>query len=336
MIEKWSILAGMRFLLASIVVMGHLHEHAPSPWGAVAASFGSFEAILGFLLISGYSIGHSYQVKPEGFLLRRVKRLYPVYLFSLVLCVVLGNVGAGHAPDIPWLKVLLNALLLNQLFTTESYLGPAWSLALEFWLYCLAPLLIAWSDRRVRGIMFGSLACYVFYSTARPFFSLPYFAALGFGLNLPLLAFSWVAGLRLARQDVAPQGALRDAGLIFAGHWLLSAGLQGAYRLKNHALDIFLTADLPGLLARAITLFFVWWVFRRFVIPCAETEGSKSMSLRFLGDVSYPLYLLHVPVIMFLAARGWHSPLLIYFTAILASALAYRLLDSYSRKRHLS
>ena len=76
-------------------------------------------------------------------------------------------------------------------------------------------------------------------------------------LNLPLLAFSWVAGLRLARQDVAPQAALRDAGLILAGHWLLSAGLQGAYRLKNHALDIFLTADLPGLLARAITLFFV-------------------------------------------------------------------------------
>lgn len=332
-VEKWSILAGLRFMLASMVAIGHLHMHAPSGWTAWLTRFDAFDAILGFLVISGYSIGHSYQVKSDGFLVRRVKRLYPVYIASLVVTVLVNQLSS-EPPGIPWLQLLLNALLLNQLLTTESYLGPAWSLALEFWLYCLTPLLITLNPRRIRVIIFASLACYLCYVIARPILKLPYFSSVGGGLNLPLLAFTWIAGFRLSRSDVNPREALRDIGLIFGAHWLCIVMVHALFRIKNHKLDEFVQGDLPTLLARATTLLFVWLVFRQFVAGRGE-EGRKSLPLRFLGDVSYPLYLLHVPVIMFLAGHGWHSAALLFGASLVVSAIAYQLLDSYSRKRHL-
>lgn len=334
-IERWSVLAGMRFVLACIVAVNHLDGRAPAPWTGIIASFGSFEAVMGFLLISGYSIGHSYQVKPEDFLLRRVKRLYPVYLASLAVTVFVVQFASSPRPPMPWLELLLNALLLNQLFTSTSYLGPAWSLALEFWLYCLAPVLMALKPQRIRAIIFASLACYVVYALLWPVLKLPYFTGLGWGLNLPLLSFTWVAGLRLSQSSTQPREALRDVAVLFATHWTITAARQAAYRFKNHAVDDFLRGDLPAIFAQGVTLAVVWLVFRWIFSPGKE-EGRKSVVLRLLGDVSYPLYLLHVPVIMYLKPRGCQSAVLLFAASIVAAAAAYFALDSYSRKRHLA
>src|ERR1700722_6308061 len=151
-IDKWSILAGVRFLLASIVAIEHLNDYTPVGYLGVFAVFGAFEAILGFLLISGYSISVSYAKQPEGFLLRRIFRLYPIYLTAMAvtyLAFILNHVAK------PGLLVLsINALFLNQLVTTDSFVGPAWSLSLEFWLYCLAPVLMVLSMGYTRLIVF--------------------------------------------------------------------------------------------------------------------------------------------------------------------------------------
>src|ERR1700721_1783490 len=81
----WDVLSLLRFLLAFVVAVGHLDPFAAlGPLRAVE-NLGSFEAILGFLLISGYSIGHSIQKKPVGFTRRRMLRIYPVYLAAVVL-----------------------------------------------------------------------------------------------------------------------------------------------------------------------------------------------------------------------------------------------------------
>lgn len=334
MIEKWSVLAGARFVLASIVAVTHIAGYGTPDAFTSFASFGAFEAILGFLLISGYSIGHSYQSQPDGFLVRRIRRLYPVYLAALVLTNVATHANDPHSTT-NWFVLVLNALFLNQLFTTSSYLGPAWSLSLEFWLYCLAPLLMAWPAIRVRWLAWLSLSAYLLYTLARPVLGLPYFASLGYGANLIVLAFPWIAGLLLSRQKKDESKALRNVALMFAAHWLLSLGMKGAWSIKHDALAEFWRVDLAEYFFRGLTLVAVWWVFQYFVIT-PRADAKKSRVLRFLGDVSYPLYLLHVPLCMLLAKAGLHSAILHYLIAVVCSALVYQALDTYSKKRHLA
>lgn len=66
--DKWSVLALMRFALASIVAITHLSDFGPLGVWAFIPMFGAFEAIAGFLVISGYSIGASYQKESKGFI----------------------------------------------------------------------------------------------------------------------------------------------------------------------------------------------------------------------------------------------------------------------------
>jgi hypothetical protein len=109
-LDKWSILAGVRFLLASIVAFNHLAEYVSLGHFRFIPMFGAFEAILGFLLISGYSIASSYVQQPRGFLYRRAKRIYPVYLVAIAATIVVTlTVGHGELPTLPALAV--NALL---------------------------------------------------------------------------------------------------------------------------------------------------------------------------------------------------------------------------------
>ena len=333
MIEKWSVLAAARFVLASIVAATHIAGYGEPGMFTTLAKFGAFEAILGFLLISGYSIGHSYHQQPDGFLIRRIRRLYPVYLASLAVTYAATQVHDPNATT-NWFVLALNALFLNQLFTTTSYLGPAWSLSLEFWLYCFAPFLMAWPARRVNALAWISLGAYLLYTAARAMLGLPYFADLGYGLNLILLAFPWIAGLMLSRQKGEERTSLRTVSLMFAAHWLLALGLKVAWSVKHGAMSEFWLAELPEFFCRGLTLAAVCVGFHKFVI--AQAAGArKSWTLRFLGDVSYPLYLLHVPLCMLLAAAGLRSAALYYVIAVICSGLVYQVLDTYSKKRHL-
>jgi peptidoglycan/LPS O-acetylase OafA/YrhL len=329
-LEKWSVLAALRFLLASIVAVNHLPEFVPIGFWAVIPKFGAFEAILGFLLISGYSIGASYIKEPEGFIGRRVKRIYPVYLASLALAC--GVFVLANAAFPPLWELLANVLFLNQIVTSTSLVGPAWSLSLEFWLYCLTPLFFKLSDRALQRLILMSFVAYAAYTCGRTLFHWNYYSGTAFGLNLLLLSFIWLAGLALARNREQAVPMLKKIGLIFAAHILLAVAIQGAYRLKNGRLPEFFQADLVGFLLQACTLTLVLFVFARVLRPHAAARPSAF--LRALGDISYPLYLIHIPVYYLLKQAGLASPVLYYGAAVLVSALMYRVLDFYSQRRH--
>jgi peptidoglycan/LPS O-acetylase OafA/YrhL len=89
-VDRWAVLAGLRFFLALTVVGNHLRfvVNEQRPWWSPIARYNAFGSVLAFLLISGYSIAHSYNRQPAGFYGRRFWRIYPVYLFCLGLCAI--------------------------------------------------------------------------------------------------------------------------------------------------------------------------------------------------------------------------------------------------------
>lgn len=332
--EKWSVFAVLRFLLASIVAVNHMPDYVPIGAWAVIPMFGAFEAILGFLLISGYSIGASYRKEPSNFLWRRVKRIYPIYLAALAMIYVVHVVEKTPFP--PSWELGANLLFLNQVVTSTSLVGPAWSLSLEFWLYSLTPLLFRLSDKALHRTILGSFAAYCLYTCGRTLFHWNYYSGTAFGLNLLLLSFVWLAGMKLARDPAESKRTLTLVGGLFAAHMALTAAIQGAFRIKNGALPVFFQVDLPELALRTTTLVVVVWLFAR-VLRAEEAEVGRarpSSWMRILGDISYPLYLIHIPIFIFMKRAGFTSPLVFFLASMAGAALLYRVLDLYSQRRH--
>jgi peptidoglycan/LPS O-acetylase OafA/YrhL len=91
-------------------------------------------------------------------------------------------------------------LFLSQLVTTESYIGPAWSLSLEVWMYALTPFLVTLRQRTMYALIGTSLTTFVVYTCLRTLIDAPYFAGVGYGANLLLLSFPWLLGFMLGTQ----------------------------------------------------------------------------------------------------------------------------------------
>lgn len=321
-----------RACASSIVVFVHLGERVPLGNGEWLPAFGGFEAVLGFLLVSGYSVTSSYLKQPEGFLGRRLQRLYPVYLVSILLTWLV--VVFLEKKPAPTTGVLLeNAFFLNQLVTSYSFVLPAWSLSLEFWLYCLAPFLIGLPAKWSRVALYLSFGCYLAYTACRSLLHFPYHAGMGYGANLILLAFLWIAGLRLAKEPERTKECVWDIGFIFVVHIVFISGIQLVYRLKHHHLAGFFQEDALPFGQQALTLALVFLVFTKWVVG-AKSNRRRSPFLQFLGDISYPLYLVHIPMIVFLKSWQIVNPWVHYGATLLLATAVFFLADFYTRKRH--
>jgi peptidoglycan/LPS O-acetylase OafA/YrhL len=326
--ERWSLLALMRFFLASIVAVTHLSEHESLGAGWTLYGSAAFEAVLGFLVISGYSVGSSYLAAPHGFYMRRARRIYPIYVAATVL-----TLGVSSHP-LSWAvagEVALNLLFLNQLLTASSFVGPAWSLALEAWCYALAPLLARLTLRRATVVALGSFAAYLIYTCGRTLFHWPYFSGLAYGLDLPLLGYSWLLGLLLARDTASASSTLKLLGVVFGLHLALAFGIEFASKLSHHATER-LWAEIPQYLFRGLTLAIVWLVLA--AATARQALGIKREWMRFLGDVSYPLYLVHLSAYSLVWSMGVRNPYMALAAAFVLAAIIYWVIDFYSRARH--
>jgi len=319
----------MRFFLAFIVALTHLKRFAPLGPLAWIEQLGSFEAILGFLLISGYSIGHSIQKRPDGYFLRRMWRIYPVFLAATAITYAVKQQAWTGA--FAW-YFISNLFFLGQIVETNSYVGPAWTLDLEVWLYCLAPLLLLLRGRTLELLIGASLACYVLYTMGRTLFQLPHYAGTIGGINLPCLAFIWIAGFYLStsRQKKRP---LMIAGLIFVVHLVLIVTIEFFHRFKHHEAGAFFD-DLPGFLSIALLLLMVFVVFRGVIAHGFHLTLWQSRIARFLGDISYPLYLVHFAVFLY-ASRYFSTPVPMLLTALGVATAVYFCCDFYSMRRKL-
>ena len=321
----------MRFFLAFIVALTHLKNFAPLGTLGWIEQFGSFEAILGFLLISGYSIGHSIQKRPEGYFLRRMWRIYPVYLAAIAIIYAVQREAWTGAFTFHFIASLF---FLSQIVQDHSYVGPAWTLSLEVWLYGLAPLLLQLRARTLEWLIAISIVCYVLYTIGQSLFHLPHYAGTMGGINLPCLAFIWIAGFYLstAREKKRP---LLIAGLLFLVHFVVTVVIQLLYRLKHHDLQAFMADDLAGYISIAFLLTIIVVVFRGVIAHHFHFTLRQSHIFRFLGDISYPLYLVHYAVFAY-AALYFSNPLALLLVALAVSTAVYLGCDFYSMRRKLA
>jgi peptidoglycan/LPS O-acetylase OafA/YrhL len=312
---EWSILAAVRFYLAFLVICSHLRWFLPPE--ELILSFGQPDAkaaVVGFLVISGYSIASSVKKSSKGFYKRRIMRLYPVYLASLIFIFVpfwitKTNViqtlnHSFKAPD-PFLIVGNLFFLQNLLIPSISANPVIWTLGLEVALYLFAPFISKKvNDRNLLVFIALSSICFVLSS----YFNLPHFAKLLGGLNLIFLGWSWCLGFYYYRNK-----HLFSAQILLVVLGVVALALYGS------------PLRIIPYLATASTL---------ILAPRIKLPEMMAKVFDFAGNISYPLYLTHVPsLIIANTIFGWKDwfPLVTFSLGV--SIIFYYTLDFYTKSR---
>jgi peptidoglycan/LPS O-acetylase OafA/YrhL len=284
--------------------------------GYVATSF--------FLMLSGFVLTVAYgkkladgRIDRRGFLIQRIARLYPVFALALLLMVPFAIVpgwgtrtasfGEAHAR---WLILtgLLHATMSHVWFPrfVLSWNVPDWCVSVEMWFYAAYPLLVVWALRRGRRVLWTlaaaswatAMAISVAYTLVRPDGFVANADSVGFYISLykfsPLVRLpEFVFGVALGAIYVRSPAAAR--GRSWATPLLLGTVAVGLVVLLNGDRIPYTLLHNGALLPLYGAL--VWSLL---VGRGPLHRALEARPLLAIGNASYPLYLLQVPVLMWL------------------------------------
>lgn len=292
-------LDGLRGLAAIAVVIFHRRWFFDAPIVDHA-----FLAVDFFFILSGFVIGFAYEDRLRAgkmtfaqFVRVRVVRLWPL----IVIGALLGTWAAvAHALDEHWTggvaKALLALPLAILLLPAPPVLAsqpfainqPSWSLMYEMaanlFHAALAPRL---TDRVLATLVMGfgvALAVILMTVKVNLGFSWPWWALV---LAVPRVMFPFLFGVLLQRWHAA--GRLPAIGAPF---WALGLAL----------LAVMMVPSLPGQGNLLVQLAAVFVVFPLIVVSGSQREpaGRWSPVAAFSAELSYPIYILHAPMLALL------------------------------------
>ncbi len=369
---RYEILDGLRGVAAMIVVAFHLFEtYSAGPMYQILNH--GYLAVDFFFVLSGFVIGYAYddrwnRMTTRDFFKRRLVRLHPMVIMGTLIGAALFYFGDCPAftliADTSWWQVLLMTLLgclmipaltswdIRGWGEINALNGPTWSLAWEY----IANILYALFIRR-----FSKIALGIFVALA---------ACLTIDIALNMDIFGLLAGRKEAAYtliggwSINPEqlyiGITRLLYPFFMG--LLLARVNRLIKVKRGfywcSLMVAIALVMPRIggetamwMNGAYDALCVLILFPLIVAMGAGSNvtGKRSIAIcKFFGEISYPLYITHFPLIyMQIAWANQHpdAPLGIHiFLAVaiffLSIGVAYACLKLYDEpvrewlKRH--
>jgi len=336
-------LNAIRGAAALVVLLGHTRglffksftdtaepSHTTSyPHGAPQPTVGE-AAVIVFFVLSGYLVGGSVlrSIKSsrwswKDYLFKRITRLWVVLLPALAFGVSLDLIGmhfAGMHTSIyaapastlvprdlvvrlGWKAIVANALFLQGVLSpTAGTNNSLWSLAYEWWYYLMFPLAIL-----------------AFLPSTRPLLRIVYMimlaaAAIAVGRNMMALFPAWLLGAAVAAMPamVFPRAVMIP---------LLAVATSCILLIKKLDLSYYSAA-----LCVALAFTLVLWSAVHHRGACRSNRYRRVSG--FFSDISYTLYLTHLPLAIFMCAlvnRPWHyhslSPMNVLLFLLMNSAI---------------
>ncbi|MES2847704.1 MAG: acyltransferase [Bacteroidota bacterium] len=333
----YAVLDGLRGVAAIMVVAFHIFEaHAPNRFGQIINH--GYLAVDFFFLLSGFVIGYAYddrwgKITFKNFFKRRLIRLHPMVVMGMIV----GAIGYYFQQSeifpligtIPNWKVFLILIIGCTLLPVPPSMdirgwsemhpldGPGWSLFYEY----VANILYGTIVRRFSKI---ALSFLVFLSAA----ALIYLTV--FGKNGDV-----IGGWALEPQQIQI-GVTRVMYPFFAG--LLLCRITTIIKVRNaflwSSLLVILALSLPRMgderhlwmngLYESVCIIFIFPLIV-YLGAGGEVKGKFASSIcKFLGDISYPIYITHYTFIYIYTAWVYKNK------PDLATALPFALLTFFS------
>ncbi len=305
----YAVLDGLRGVAAITVVCFHIFEAFATSHLDQRINHG-YLAVDFFFILSGFVVGYAYDdrwktMTTKEFIKRRIIRLHPMVVMGAIIGAVLFYFQGCSVWDVTKvtfsslaIATLLNALLipaipghevrgLGEMFPLN---GPSWSLFFEYIGNILYALVIRrFSTKALAGlvILFGiGLAAFAILGPLGDICAGFSLTGTEFTAGSLRLLFSFTAGLLLSRifKSLQIKGAFWICSLILVP-LLAMPRIGGAEHLWMNGLYDTLCCVV---------------VFPLLVILGASGKGESGITswlCKFLGDISYPLYMVHYPFI---------------------------------------
>jgi peptidoglycan/LPS O-acetylase OafA/YrhL len=300
-VEQLPSLTPLRGIAALWVVVFHFcwrfPNVQPDDYGVVREGYLAVDM---FFVLSGFVISHVYKEsfakectarRYSDFLKARIARIYPLHLVTLMMFLAAVAferaaiyLAGGSIEPLPLtgersvVGLFANLAMLQGLWARGlSWNNPAWSISLEFIAYLLFPLIFPWLwQARVRGKAIAGLFA---------------FAALA--------GLAWHTGDDLNQWNGIP-AILRCLPEFLVGVLIYSIyekGLFARLLASDFALGLALAAVF-ALVYNAVSDLGIVLLFPGLILAAVRNEGRlrpllNAAPLRWLGDISYSLYLVH-------------------------------------------
>lgn len=325
--QKLGALTALRFFAAFLVVIGHT-RHDFLPLNDFPENLIFNQAVTFFFVLSGFILTYVYPQLPDfkstkDFLVKRMARLWPLHVTAFFLDKALVMPAlvtvSGTAPK--FLVALMNVLMLHawvpfaQFFF--SYNAPSWSISAEFFFYLCFPLLLFLLRKSFwlpLSLSFLSVCVFVLICNH---FHLTEDAA-GWNMegllyiNPAVRIFEFITGMMTATLFTRIRPAVQSA----MTNGLTSVVIGTTFELMAFAFAIgcmLSTVPLSSATVPFIGEAGAFWL-KNSVVPLLSfnilimvTAFGRGLISRFLalppmvllGDISYAVYLIHYPLLMY-------------------------------------
>lgn len=366
----YAILDGLRGVAALMVVIYHIFEGYAFAGGGIIESLNhGYLAVDFFFILSGFVVGYAYDdrlgksMKTKDFLKRRLIRLHPMVIMGAVLgaatfCIQGSTQWDGTEISISLVMLsMLCAMLFIPAIPGGCYEirgngemfplnGPSWSLFFEY----IGNILYALFVRRLSTKLLTAIVVSLGIGyTAFAVFDASGYGNMGVGWTLDSINFLG--------------GMLRmlfpfSMGLLLSGNFK-PFKVKGSFWLASSILIIiFAIPYIPsdgnicynGIL-EAVCVTLIFPILVRLGASGSTADHKSTAICNFLGRISYPLYMIHYPIMyLFYAwlienkapafAKTWQAALGVYVTCIILALLCMKLYDEpvreYLAKKFLS
>lgn len=355
--KHYDILDGLRGIAAVMVVIFHLFETFSGGNHLRQIMNHGYLAVDFFFVLSGFVIGYAYddrwqKMTLKGFFKRRLIRLHPMIIMGMIIGAIGYYFSASpilfpKISEMPVWHLLLIMLIGSTLLPVPPSMdirgwgemhplnGPAWSLFFEY----VANILYALFIRKLSNTV---LAVFVFLAGC----ALIHFAVMGpngdviggWSLNadqlkvgFTRLLYPFFAGLLLSR--ICKPGQIKHAFLLCSVLIIIILSVPrigGSEHLwLNGIYDSFSIIVLFPIIV--------------YVGACGNVNGKYSSRIcNFFGNISYPIYIIHYPLIYIFTAwvvdnkiamvDAWPAALLVLGASIAIAYGSYKLYDIPVRK----
>lgn len=358
----YELLDGLRGVAALLVVWYHVHEGFSFAGGGLIEGINhGYLAVDFFFILSGFVIGYAYDdrwnktLTLKNFFCRRLIRLHPMVIMGAVLGAVTfciqGSVqwDGTHMATSAVMIALLCAMCFIPAVPGGSYEvrgngemfplnGPSWSLFFEYIGNILYALVLRRLSTRWLTALVGALAIgWAYFAMA----DVSTYGSIGVGWTLDSVNF--IGGLLRMLFPFS-------MGLLLSRHFN-PVRVRGAFWICTVVLiALFIVPFLPGTDPVCIN-----GVFEFACVACvfpflvwigasgATTDKHSTRICKFLGDISFPLYIVHYPFMylfyawlikhsLYTLGETWVVALGVYVWNIIVAYACLKLYDEPVRK----
>lgn len=278
----------MRTLACLIVVIGHKFASDVSAMfenqrnhiiirelGEIlhSVTIGGASGVVIFFLVSGYIITSVLQKEFSiDFFIKRIFRIYPLYMFAVVLDTLISSQGGAYWP--PADVTIQRLLLIGDIYGTPLGLGGVeWTLRVEVAFYLFMGVLRAFrltSSGNIMTIIMLAASYHIYTSAAIPWvqgFNKALFSLYSFFLFMGVIIFY------IERKMVNIALGIVCLMVVFYLHMDMLSIYRPEWKEYNYALI-------------GVGVFIIFWSSRERLV--------NNGFVKFFSDITYPMYLFHV------------------------------------------